>query len=205
MRAASQLPGRGPSDVDVAPVPARWSKIRWWWWWWCCSVSCPWCISLSVQVCDADWFLFFFFFIFMKLHVLQWYVNLFNCECLYTTRPPQSKILRNDGDNMYVMMCQEVEILSPEEAFEVLCKGKKWLYADKMSGLIFIQTVWHSDGIPARFILKKLILKKKIHRRQKSMQNYPACKELNRLTSRWDGKAEILLRVVTVRETSLKK
>ena len=56
----------------------------------------------------------------MKLHVLQWYVNLFNCECLYTTRPPQSKILRNDGDNMYVMTCQEVEILSPEEAFEVL-------------------------------------------------------------------------------------
>ena len=66
-----------------------------------------------------------FFFIFMKLHVLQWYVNLFNCECLYTTRPPQSKILRNDGDNMYVMTCQEVEILSPEEAFEVLYKGKK--------------------------------------------------------------------------------
>ena len=74
-------------------------------------------------MCDADWFLFFY--IFMKLHVLQWYVNLFNCECLYTTRPPQSKILRNDGDNMYVMMCQEVEILSPEEAFEVLYKGKK--------------------------------------------------------------------------------
>ena len=23
MRAASQLPGRGPTDVDVAPVPAR--------------------------------------------------------------------------------------------------------------------------------------------------------------------------------------
>ena len=61
----------------------------------------------------------------MKLHVLQWYVNLFNCECLYTTRPPQSKILRNDGDNMYVMTCQEVEILSLEEAFEVLYKGKK--------------------------------------------------------------------------------
>ena len=35
------------------------------------------------------------------------------------------KILRNDGDNMYVMTYQEVEILSPEEAFEVLYKGKK--------------------------------------------------------------------------------
>ena len=39
-------------------------------------------------------------------------------------RPPQSKILRNDGDNMYVMTCQEVEIQSPEEAFELLYKGK---------------------------------------------------------------------------------
>ena len=28
MRAASQLPGRGPTDVDVAPVPACYSKIR---------------------------------------------------------------------------------------------------------------------------------------------------------------------------------
>ena len=83
----------------------------------------------SVGICDGvpspARSSFFLFFIFMKLHVLQWYVNLFNCECLYTTRPPQSKILRNDGDNMYVMTCQEVEILSLEEAFEVLYKGKK--------------------------------------------------------------------------------
>ena len=81
----------------------------------------------SVGICDGvpstARSSFFFFFIFMKLHVLQWYVNLFNCECLYTTRPPQSKILRNDGDNMYVMTCQEVEILSLEEAFEVLYKN----------------------------------------------------------------------------------
>ena len=28
MRAASQLPGRGPTDVDDAPAPARLSKIR---------------------------------------------------------------------------------------------------------------------------------------------------------------------------------
>ena len=34
-------------------------------------------------------------------------------------------------------------------------------------GLIWIQTVWHWDGIPKR----KLILKK--IRRQKSMKNYP--------------------------------
>ena len=27
MRAASQLPGKGPTDVDVAPAPARLSKI----------------------------------------------------------------------------------------------------------------------------------------------------------------------------------
>ena len=27
MRAASQLPGRGPTDVNVAPVPACYSKI----------------------------------------------------------------------------------------------------------------------------------------------------------------------------------
>ena len=28
MRAASQLPGKGPTDVDDAPAPARLSKIR---------------------------------------------------------------------------------------------------------------------------------------------------------------------------------
>ena len=28
MRAASQLSGRGPTDVDVAPLPTRQSKIR---------------------------------------------------------------------------------------------------------------------------------------------------------------------------------
>ena len=28
MRAASQLPGKGPTDVDDAPAPARKSKIR---------------------------------------------------------------------------------------------------------------------------------------------------------------------------------
>ena len=32
MSAASQLSGRGPTDVDVAPVPARSSKIRLWLW-----------------------------------------------------------------------------------------------------------------------------------------------------------------------------
>ncbi|CAG2186745.1 KIF23 [Mytilus edulis] len=41
-------------------------------------------------------------------------------------KPPQSKILRTDSnDNMYVMNCVEVEIKSPQEAFEVLYKGQK--------------------------------------------------------------------------------
>ncbi|KAK3602017.1 hypothetical protein CHS0354_027020 [Potamilus streckersoni] len=41
-------------------------------------------------------------------------------------KPPQSKILRTDaGDSMYVMSCTEVEIKSPEEAFEVLYRGQK--------------------------------------------------------------------------------
>ena len=30
MLAASQLPGSGPTDVDDAPAPARYSKIRLW-------------------------------------------------------------------------------------------------------------------------------------------------------------------------------
>ncbi|ESO95063.1 hypothetical protein LOTGIDRAFT_117487, partial [Lottia gigantea] len=41
-------------------------------------------------------------------------------------RAPQSKILRKDNsDNMYVNSCVEVEIKSPEEAFEVMYKGQK--------------------------------------------------------------------------------
>lgn len=52
------------------------------------------------------------------------------CCCVYMSlwlicRPPQTKILRTDSsDCMYVMNCVEVEITSPEEAFEVLFKGK---------------------------------------------------------------------------------
>ena len=38
MCAASQLPGKGPTDVDDAPAPARKSKIRLWWW--TCSNGC---------------------------------------------------------------------------------------------------------------------------------------------------------------------
>ena len=45
-----------------------------------------------------------------------------------------------------------------------------------MSGLICIQTVCHSEGIPERIFRKK----QKLILRQKSMQNYPACKELNK-------------------------
>ena len=48
---------------------------------------------------------------------------------------------------------------------------------DKMSGLIWIQTVWHSYGIPERIFQKKVIFRK-ISRRQKSMQIYPVGKEL---------------------------
>ncbi|XP_052261516.1 kinesin-like protein KIF23 isoform X2 [Dreissena polymorpha] len=41
-------------------------------------------------------------------------------------KPPQSKMLRNDAsENMYVNNCTEVEVKSPEEAFEVLFKGQK--------------------------------------------------------------------------------
>ncbi|XP_046350395.1 kinesin-like protein KIF23 isoform X3 [Haliotis rufescens] len=41
-------------------------------------------------------------------------------------KPPQSKILRTDmTENMYVHNCVEVEVKSPEDAFEVLYKGQK--------------------------------------------------------------------------------
>jgi len=46
------------------------------------------------------------------------------CKSVSIPRPPQTKILRNDSnENMYVMSCTEVEVKSPEEAFEVLFKG----------------------------------------------------------------------------------
>ena len=47
-------------------------------------------------------------------------------------RPPQSKILRTDSnDNMYVMNCVEVEVKSPEEAFEILFRGKDQVCSGK--------------------------------------------------------------------------
>lgn len=42
-----------------------------------------------------------------------------------TSRPPQSKILREDQNhNMYVAGCMEVEVKSAEEAFQVFWRGK---------------------------------------------------------------------------------
>ena len=50
---------------------------------------------------------------------------------------------------------------------ENLCKQ----FPDKSSGLIRIQTVSHSDGIPERFLFLKLILKMtKKHEKLHSMQ-----------------------------------
>ena len=49
-----------------------------------------------------------------------------------------------------------------------------------MSGLIWIQSVWHSDGIHD-FFFKKVDFEK-ISRRQKSMKNLPGGKEANSLT-----------------------
>ena len=46
-----------------------------------------------------------------------------------------------------------------------------------MSGLFWIQTVWHSDNIPER-IFQKHPFWKKISRRQKRMQNFPIGKVL---------------------------
>ena len=42
-----------------------------------------------------------------------------------------------------------------------------------MPGPMWIQTVWHSDGIPEKQILKKN------HQTTKRMKNYTLCKELN--------------------------
>lgn len=40
------------------------------------------------------------------------------------SRPPQSKILREDQNhNMYVAGCMEVEVKSAEEAFQVFWRG----------------------------------------------------------------------------------
>ena len=50
-----------------------------------------------------------------------------------------------------------------------------------MSCLIWIQTVWHFDGILERFF-EKVIFKKKspqTNKKKKNIQNYPAYKELN--------------------------
>ena len=43
-------------------------------------------------------------------------------------------------------------------------------------GLILIQTVGHSDGIPERFFFFRKVDIEKICRRQKSMNNYPEVK-----------------------------
>ena len=47
-----------------------------------------------------------------------------------------------------------------------------------MADLIWIQIVWHSDSVPERILLEKLILQRS-QQKTKSMKNYPACIELN--------------------------
>ena len=50
---------------------------------------------------------------------------------------------------------------------------------DRMSVLIWIETVWHSDSVIKRTFWKCLFWKKLVDK--KSIKNYHACKELNRL------------------------
>ena len=49
---------------------------------------------------------------------------------------------------------------------------------DKMSVLIWIQIIWHSDNVPERIFWKKNRFWKKSADDNKSMKNYLACKEL---------------------------
>ena len=62
----------------------------------------------------------------------------------------------------------------------LITSAKVWtqIRPDTMLSQIWIHTVWHSDGIPEIFFEKVNLKKKKIHRWQKSMQNYQAWKEL---------------------------
>ena len=48
---------------------------------------------------------------------------------------------------------------------------------DKMSGLIWSQTIWHSDGIPERIFWKSWLWKKSADVKN-VWKNYPACKDL---------------------------
>ena len=60
-----------------------------------------------------------------------------------------------------------------------LILGWSWKkqFGDKMSGLIWIQTVWHADDIPERIFLKNWFWKNQ--QMQKSMQNYPVGRDKN--------------------------
>ena len=47
---------------------------------------------------------------------------------------------------------------------------------DELSGLIRVQIVRHSDGIPERFVFQKVTVKKQ--QTTKKHENYPVCNEL---------------------------
>ena len=47
-----------------------------------------------------------------------------------------------------------------------------------MSVLIWIQTFWHSDSVPERFLKKKAILKK-VSRRQHKHEKLPSLQRVN--------------------------
>ena len=55
-------------------------------------------------------------------------------------------------------------------------------FPDKMSDLIWIQTVWHSDGIPERFFWKSRFFKKNPQTTKKACK--PAYKEFNYISSK---------------------
>lgn len=66
----------------------------------------------------------FFFFLLFKVTQCCSAAAGFLIVFIFSFRPPQSKILREDQNhNMYVAGCTEVEVKSTEEAFEVFWKG----------------------------------------------------------------------------------
>ena len=70
-----------------------------------------------------------------------------------------------------------------------------WKIMKNLLGLIWVRTVWHSDGIPEGFFSKKLILKNISRQPKKIMKNPPACKESNESywLFKWEGNLKQLL------------
>ena len=95
---------------------------------------------------------------------------LYDLVCIWTLSPASGDFCRLLVTFANSLTQVRLDKLSDEYSWKIL----------HLPYIVALMVFLMVDGIPERFFFLKNLILKKIHRRWKSVQNYPACKELKK-------------------------